>query len=95
MANRYDALTVSKYVDRNGDEKSFFTKIGTMFQSKNGDTYSLELIALPIPDKEGKVRLFLKQPEQREGAQQVSRSTSRPAARPQASEDDVNDSIPF
>jgi uncharacterized protein VirK/YbjX len=95
MANRYDALTVSKYVDRNGDEKSFFTKIGTMFQSKNGDTYSLELIALPIPDKEGKVRLFLKQPEQREGAQQVSRSTSRPAVRPQAPEDDVNDSIPF
>ena len=95
MANRYDALTVSKYVDRNGDEKSFFTKIGTMFQSKSGDTYSLELIALPIPDKEGKVRLFLKQPEQREGAQQVSRSAPRPAARPQASDDDVNDSIPF
>ena len=95
MANRYDALTVSKYVDRNGDEKSFFTKIGTMFQSKNGDTYSLELIALPIPDKEGKVRLFLKPPEQREGAQQVSRSAPRSAARPQASDDDVNDSIPF
>lgn len=44
MANRYDALTVSKYVDRNGDEKSFFTKIGTMFQSKNGDTYSWNLL---------------------------------------------------
>jgi hypothetical protein len=94
MANRYDALTVSKYVDRNGDEKSFFTKIGTMFQSKNGDTYSLELIALPIPDKEGKVRLFLKPPEQREGAQQVSRSPSRPAVRPQIA-NDIDDNIPF
>jgi len=93
MANRYDALTVSKYVDRNGDEKSFFTKIGTMFQSKNGETYSLELIALPIPDKEGKVRLFLKQPEQREGTQQVSRSGPRPAARSTAEE--IDDSLPF
>lgn len=93
MANRYDALTVSKYVDRNGDEKSFFTKIGTMFQSKNGDSYSLELIALPIPDKEGKVRLFLKQPEQREGAQQVARSAPRPAARSTAEE--IGDDLPF
>jgi hypothetical protein len=93
MANRYDALTVSKYVDRNGEEKNLFTKIGTMFQSKNGDTYSLELIALPIPDKEGKVRLFLKPPEQREGAQQVSRSAPRPASRPTSEE--ISDDIPF
>jgi len=95
MASRYDALTVSKYIDRNGDEKSFFTKIGTMFQNKNGETYSLELIALPIPDKEGKVRLFLKQPEAREGAQQVSRSGPRTASNQSASNADVDDSIPF
>jgi hypothetical protein len=53
----------------------------------------LELIALPIPDKEGKVRLFLKPPEQREGAQQVSRSAPRPAARSTAEE--IDDSLPF
>jgi len=94
MANRYDVLTVSKYVDRNGDEKSFFTKIGTMFPNKNGGSFSMELVALPISDKEGKVRLYIKEPEQREGAQQVSRSAPRPAARQQAS-DDIDDNIPF
>jgi hypothetical protein len=95
MANRYDVLSVSKYVDRNGEEKSFFTKIGTMFPNKNGNSFSMELLALPISDKEGKVRLYIKEPEQREGAQQVSRSASRPAARQQSPDNDVNDEIPF
>jgi uncharacterized protein VirK/YbjX len=93
MANRYDVLTVSKYVDRNGEEKSFFTKIGTMFPNKNGNSFSMELVALPISDKEGKVRLYIKEPEQREGAQQVSRSTARPAARSTAEE--IGDDLPF
>jgi len=93
MANRYDVLTVSKYIDRNGEEKSFFTKIGTMFPNKNGASFSMELVALPISDKEGKVRLYIKEPEQREGAQQVSRSAARPAARSTAEQ--IDDDLPF
>jgi len=93
MANRYDVLTVSKYIDRNGEEKSFFTKIGTMFPNKNGASFSMELVALPISDKEGKVRLYIKEPEQREGAQQVSRSAPRPAARSTAEQ--IDDDLPF
>jgi len=94
MANRYDVLSVSKYIDRNGDEKSFFTKIGTMFPNKNGASFSMELVALPISDKEGKVRLYIKEPEQREGAQQVSRSAPRPAVRQQENTH-IDDDIPF
>lgn len=94
MANRYDVLTVSKYLDRDGNEKSFFTKIGTMFPNKNSVSFSMELVALPISDKEGKVRLYIKAPEQRDG-DQGSRSSSKPAARHQSQDDDINDLIPF
>ena len=93
MANRYDVLSVSKYVDRNGEEKSFFTKIGIMFPNKNGNSFSMELVALPISDKEGKVRLYIKEPEQRDGAQQVQRSASRPSPRSTAT--DIDDEVPF
>lgn len=94
MANRYDVLTVSKYIDRDGNEKSFFTKIGTMFPNKNGGSFSMELVALPISDKEGKVRLYIKEPEQRDGAQ-GSRPASKPPARQQSSHEDIDDTIPF
>jgi len=40
------------------------------------------------------VRLFLKPPEQREGAQQVSRSTPRPASS-QPQNNNIDDDIPF
>jgi hypothetical protein len=93
MANRYDVITVSKYIDRNGDEKNLFTKIGSMFPNKNGASFSLELVALPISDKEGKVRLYIKEPDQRDGAQQVQRSAPRPAARSTAEE--IGDDLPF
>jgi uncharacterized protein VirK/YbjX len=93
MVNRYDVMTVSKYNDRNGDEKNLFTKIGSMFPNKNGASFSLELVALPISDKEGKVRLYIKQPEQRDGAQQVSRSAARPDTRSTAEQ--IDDDLPF
>ena len=93
MANRYDVLTVTKYIDRNGDEKSFFTKIGTMFKNKSGDSFSIEFSALPIGDKDGKVRCYVKEPEQRDGGQQVSRSAARPAARSTAEQ--IDDDLPF
>jgi hypothetical protein len=96
MANRYDVLAVSKYVDRNGDEKSLFTKLGTMFPNKNGETFSIELVALPISDKEGKVRLFVKPQEQRDGPSSVSRVVPGSASVIKlAHVNDVDDSIPF
>ena len=52
---RLDALCIK---ETNG--KSYFTKIGAAFPNKNGDGYTLVLDALPVPNKDGDVRVFLK-----------------------------------
>jgi hypothetical protein len=93
MADRYDVLTGQKYTNRDGEEKTFFTKIGTMFRNKTGESFSLELIALPLPDKEGRVRLLVKEPQPRDGQQQVRRS--EPAVAQRRVSDAPDDDIPF
>jgi hypothetical protein len=95
MADRYDVLTGSKYTNRDGEEKTFFTKIGTMFRNKTGESFSLELIALPLPDKEGRVRLLVKEPQPRDGSQQVRRSEPSVAPRSMSKPGDIDDDIPF
>ena len=52
---RLDALCV-----RETNGKSYFTKIGAAFPNKNGDGYTLVLDALPVPNKDGDVRVLLK-----------------------------------
>ena len=93
MADRYDVLTGQKYTNRDGEEKTFFTKIGTMFRNKTGESFSLELIALPLPDKEGRVRLLVKEPQPKDGAQQVRRS--EPSVQQRRVADAPDDDIPF
>ena len=58
---RLDALCVKEKND-----KSYFTKIGAAFPNKTGDGYTLILDALPVPNKDGDVRVLLKPPRPRE-----------------------------
>ena len=76
---RLEALTVRKYRDRNGQEKSAWTKIGVAFPHANGAGFSLhlELIPAPTPDKKTgdlKYEIVLREPLPRESrvAQEVA-----------------------
>ena len=48
MTDRYDALGVRNYVDKNGETRTAFTRLGTMFSNSKGG-FSLTLDALPTP----------------------------------------------
>lgn len=92
MTTRYDALAVSSYVTRDGEEKTFFTKIGTMWPNKNNNGFMLDLNAYPIPNKEGKVRIVLKEPTERDG---TGYKRSDPPVAQKKISDAIDDDIPF
>lgn len=51
MATKYDVLTVREYTTATGEKKSSWTRVGVMFQARNGDGFSIMLDALPIDGK--------------------------------------------
>lgn len=68
MAERLDALVARKYTDRDGNEKTSWTKIGAAFPTQNGG-YSLSLEALPLPtmgDRGLETRIVLMIPKPKE-----------------------------
>lgn len=79
----YDALSPRKYKDKNGQEKTTFTKIGVAFANKDGDGFSLNLNAYPLPDEKGEVRIVCKTPKPKD----VNHSTK--------SSSEFDDTIPF
>ena len=52
--------------------KTHWVRVGTMFESKNGEGFNIVLDALPLPDKEGRVSMIVRPPRPREGQQQTS-----------------------
>jgi len=85
MAQRYDALVVRKTIV-NDEEKLFFTKIGTMFQGRDGkDQFMLKLSALPVGGADGEVSILLRPPIEK------NNNYSKPSARAS----DTEDGIPF
>ena len=58
----YDLLMVRE--DEN--KKSWWTKIGAGFENRNGDGYQLLFDALPIPGKDGLVKVVMKRATERE-----------------------------
>lgn len=64
MTERLDALTV-----RESNGKSYFTKIGVAFASRNGNGYSVLLDAMPAPT-DGQFKILLMEPKPREGTTQ-------------------------
>jgi hypothetical protein len=67
---RLDAIMARKYTDRDGNEKSAFTRLGTAFPITNGG-YSIVLDAMPAPEaaQNGglQYRLLLMVPKPRDG----------------------------
>jgi hypothetical protein len=100
---RLDAIMARKYTDRDGNEKSAFTRLGTAFPITNGG-YSIVLDAMPAPEaaQNGglQYRLLLMVPKPRDG--DAPRSGGTPAEYRDkqvtgggARYDDLNDDIPF
>ena len=88
MTQRYDVMTGRQYTDRNGDTKTAWTRIGTMFPNKSGDGFSITFDALPLPQmREGKleVRAVCFPPKERDGA----------APQGGAPKDYLSDEVPF
>jgi hypothetical protein len=71
---------------RKGKDKTFWTRIGTAFESDKG----IQLIfdALPLPDAEGRCVANLFEPREREGG-------GGTYAKPQPAGADLDDGIPF
>lgn len=71
MAERLDALVARKYSDRDGNEKTMWTKIGAAFPTQNGG-YSITLEALPLPtmgERGLETRIVLMVPKPKEDSQ--------------------------
>jgi hypothetical protein len=71
MTERLDALTV-----RESNGKSYFTKIGVAFPSRNGNGYSVLLDAMPAPT-DGQFKILLMEPKPREGGAAQERRENR------------------
>jgi hypothetical protein len=61
MSQRYDAVAVRRYKDRDGNEKSQFTTIGIAWPMKDKDGYTLRLNAIPA-SVEGEYVILLMPP---------------------------------
>lgn len=71
MTTRWDILSMRPSKDRNGNEgKAFYHRIGTMFEGKKPNSFSIKLDSLPIPNERGEVWLNVYVNEPREQAQQ-------------------------
>lgn len=80
-------------VPRTGkDGKTYFTRIGVAFPSKDGEGWSVILEALPLPDKEGRCVVLLRPPlpDKNDAPRQ-----SRPAAAGASAAPDLDDGVPF
>jgi hypothetical protein len=60
MTERLDAVCV-----RESNGKSYFTRIGVAFPSRNGNGYSVLLDAMPAPT-EGQFKILLMEPKARD-----------------------------
>jgi hypothetical protein len=88
MSTRYDICTPRK----GKDDKTFWTRIGTAWQSDKG--IQLVFDALPLPDSEGRCVANLFEPKPRDsGGQQNNRSSGQ--NNNFATDDLGDDSIPF
>lgn len=68
------------------DGKTYWCRIGTMFESKNGDGFNMVFDALPLPDKEGRVAVIVRPPRPRDGEQTQA---------PRNATDGVDDVVPW
>jgi hypothetical protein len=85
MTSRYDIL--SGRTDKDGKKR--WTKIGSMWPSKQGEGFSIKLEALPLPNAEGEVWISAFVPRENDGGApaRVPANRGTPIA--------LDDDIPF
>jgi hypothetical protein len=93
--SRLDAMIARDFTDRDGNNKTAWTRIGTAWPAKQGTGYSIVLEALPLPSmsSDGKLecRILLREPIERDVA---PRNNGTPA-RSNRADDLDGDSVPF
>ena len=87
---RYDACTGRRYQDRDGNDKTAWTRIGTMFVKDDGKM-SVKFDALPLPNDKGEVWVTFFEPKPRDG--EAPKTQSQGSAPRKASP--IDDDIPF
>lgn len=95
MTDRYDLLTSRTVKQRDGTEKTYYTKVGVMFAMKGDkDGFNLKFEALPIPRiYDGNISVDVvafppKDNDEGGGRQQTQQRAAKPAP-------DLDDDIPF
>lgn len=66
MTKRYDVCSPRTRKDRDGNPKTYWTKVGSAWEGDKG--ISITFDALPIPDEKGECRVSLFEPKPKEGA---------------------------
>lgn len=88
MSQRYDVSCPRKKGD-----KTFWTRIGSAWQAKDGDGFNVELDALPLTDAEGRCSFIIRPAKD---LREASGTGSRPAPARSHSADPLDgDLIPF
>lgn len=94
MADRYEAVAIRKYQDRDGNEKTSFTNVGVAWPMKDKDGYTVRLSAMPAPT-EGEFVILLMPPKPKDGQQQSRNVTANNTRQQQNSfSRDIDDYIP-
>jgi len=90
MANRFDICTPRK----GRDDKTYWTKIGTAWQSDKG--IQLVFDALPLPDSEGRCVANLFEPKPRDDRERSANGDRQQAReRSQPNTEALDDEIPW
>lgn len=94
MTNRYDAM-----VAKESNGKTYWTKLGVMFENKSGKGFTLLLDAIPVPT-DGAYRISLFEPKESNNNSGSGNSSgggfNRPGAnRGQSQDSSMDDDIPF
>lgn len=102
MTKRWDAMSAKQVND-----KTYWTRIGVMFENRSGNGFTLSLDAIPVPtDGAYKISLFEPKENNNNGNSGggsyggnnnggSSYSSGRPGSNRGQSNDDVGDDIPF
>lgn len=69
MTTRLDALSV-----RESNGRSYWTRVGVAFQSKDGSGWNVLLDAMPAP-QDGQFKITLRPPQQQDSGNKVSRQS--------------------
>lgn len=94
MTSRFDVCSPRKRKDRDGNEKTFWVRVGAAFQNDKG--MQIVLDALPLPDLEGRCVLMLFEPKTA-GQSEPKGTPDRAPGKSTGggSFDDMDDDIPF